>query len=41
VWRLNELFSLGQSIWYEDIRRVLSDSGELRASLDEGVTGKR
>ena len=34
--KLNELAALGQSIWYDNIRRALIDSGELQALLDAG-----
>lgn len=37
--RLTELQAHGQSIWYDNIRRALLDSGELKALLDAGVTG--
>ena len=37
--KLNELAALGQSIWYDNIRRALIDSGELQALLDAGVRG--
>lgn len=37
--RLQDLQAHGQSIWYDNIRRALLDSGELRALLDSGVTG--
>ena len=30
---------LGQSIWYDNIRRGLITSGELQALIDSGVTG--
>jgi len=37
--RIHELGQLGQSIWYDNIRRALLDSGELQAFIDDGVTG--
>lgn len=37
--KLNELANLGQSIWYDNIRRALLDSGELQALIDAGVVG--
>lgn len=37
--KLHELTQLGQSIWYDNIRRALLDSGELQALLNDGVTG--
>ncbi len=37
--KLTELQAHGQSIWYDNIRRALLDSGELKALLDAGVTG--
>jgi len=37
--KLHELASLGQSIWYDNIRRALLDSGGLKALIEEGVTG--
>lgn len=37
--KLHELSALGQSIWYDNIRRALIDSGELQALLEAGVTG--
>jgi transaldolase/glucose-6-phosphate isomerase len=37
--KLHELAQLGQSIWYDNIRRALIDSGELQALLDDGVMG--
>ena len=36
--RIHELGKLGQSIWYDNIRRALLDSGELQALIDDGVT---
>ncbi|GIK57439.1 MAG: bifunctional transaldolase/phosoglucose isomerase [Chloroflexi bacterium] len=37
--KLHELTQLGQSIWYDNVRRALIHSGELQALLHEGVTG--
>ncbi len=37
--KLHELAALGQSIWYDSIRRALLDSGGLQALIEEGVTG--
>ncbi len=37
--KLEELQKLGQSIWYDNIRRALIDSGELQLLLEGGVTG--
>jgi transaldolase len=37
--KLNELNRLGQSIWYDKIRRALIDSGELSTLINSGVTG--
>ena len=37
--KLRELNQLGQSIWYDNIRRALIDSGELQDLLDDGVMG--
>ncbi|MGC9346681.1 MAG: bifunctional transaldolase/phosoglucose isomerase [Anaerolineae bacterium] len=37
--KLHELNELGQSIWYDNIRRALLDSGDLQALVDTGVTG--
>ena len=37
--KLHELAELGQSIWYDNIRRALLDSGELEALIEAGVTG--
>jgi transaldolase len=37
--KLKELNRLGQSIWYDNIRRALIDSGELQSLIDSGVTG--
>jgi transaldolase/glucose-6-phosphate isomerase len=36
---IHELTKHGQSIWYDNIRRALLDSGELQALLDDGVMG--
>ena len=37
--KLFELQELEQSIWYDNIRRALIDSGELQELIDAGVTG--
>jgi transaldolase/glucose-6-phosphate isomerase len=37
--KLQKLASLGQSIWYDNIRRALLDGGDLQALVDAGVTG--
>jgi transaldolase len=37
--KLHELANHVQSIWYDNIRRALIDSGELQTLLDAGVTG--
>jgi transaldolase len=37
--RLHELAGMGQSIWYDNIRRALLDSGEMQSLIDQGVTG--
>jgi transaldolase/glucose-6-phosphate isomerase len=37
--KLHELAELGQSIWYDNIRRALLDSGEMQSLIDQGVTG--
>ena len=37
--KLHELASMGQSIWYDNIRRALLDSGEMESLIDQGVTG--
>lgn len=37
--KLKELNKLGQSIWYDNIRRALIDSGELQNLLNDGVRG--
>jgi transaldolase/glucose-6-phosphate isomerase len=37
--KLQQLADLGQSIWYDNIRRALLDSGELQALVEAGVTG--
>ena len=36
---LHELTQLGQSIWYDYIRRAFITSGELQALIDEGLRG--
>ncbi len=37
--KLHELNKLGQSIWFDNIRRALLDSGELQELVESGVTG--
>ncbi len=37
--KLHDLQALGQSIWYDNIRRALLDSGELSEWIQRGVTG--
>ena len=37
--KLNELEKLGQSVWFDFIRRSLITSGELQALIDKGVRG--
>ena len=37
--KLHELTELGQSIWYDNIRRSLLDSGDLQALVTAGVRG--
>lgn len=37
--RLHELSRLGQSVWFDNIRRALLTSGELEELLDAGVMG--
>lgn len=37
--RLQELNRLGQSMWYDNIRRSLIDNGELQALIDAGISG--
>jgi len=37
--KLNELNKLGQSVWFDYIRRSLITSGELQALIDKGVRG--
>jgi transaldolase len=37
--KLHELNQLGQSVWYDNIRRALLDSGELAAFIADGVSG--
>ena len=36
---LRKISDLGQSIWYDNIRRGVITSGELQALIDDGVTG--
>ena len=37
--RIQELYALGQSIWYDFIERGMVQSGELRRLVEEGVSG--
>ena len=37
--KLHQLNQLGQSIWYDNIRRGLLDSGELAQMIESGVSG--
>lgn len=37
--KLHKVAQLGQSIWYDNIRRALLDHGDLQALVDAGVTG--
>lgn len=37
--KLNELTRLGQSIWYDYIRRALITSGDLQVLIDQGLRG--
>lgn len=37
--KLHALADLGQSVWYDNIRRALLESGELQALIDAGVRG--
>ncbi|MCC7207924.1 MAG: bifunctional transaldolase/phosoglucose isomerase [Anaerolineae bacterium] len=37
--KIQEIRALGQSIWYDNIRRSLLTSGEIKALIDKGVTG--
>lgn len=37
--RLHELSRLGQSVWFDNIRRALMTSGELEELLDAGIMG--
>ena len=36
---LHQINALGQSIWYDNIRRALIEMGDLQALIDKGVTG--
>jgi transaldolase/glucose-6-phosphate isomerase len=40
MYRIKELAKLGQSIWYDYIRRSFLTSGELQALIDEGLRGE-
>lgn len=37
--KLQDLTDLGQSVWYDYIRRAFISSGELQALIDQGVRG--
>jgi len=37
--QLEQLAALGQSIWYDNMRRALLDHGDLQALILAGVTG--
>lgn len=37
--KLHKLARLGQSVWYDNIRRALLDSGDLERLIDDGVMG--
>jgi transaldolase len=37
--KIHELNTLGQSVWYDNMRRSLLDNGELQQLIDAGVTG--
>ena len=37
--KLHDLAHLGQSVWLDYIRRAFTESGELQALIDAGVTG--
>ncbi len=37
--KFQELNQIGQSLWYDNIRRALLDHGDLEALLKEGITG--
>ncbi len=37
--KLHDLARLGQSVWYDNIRRAIIESGELQRLLDDGVIG--
>jgi len=37
--KLHEVNRLGQSIWYDNIRRALLEQGDLQALIEQGVTG--
>ena len=38
--KIKELANLGQSIWYDYIRRSFITSGELKALIDDGLRGE-
>ena len=37
--KAQELQQLGQSIWYDNMRRALLESGEMQALIDQGICG--
>ena len=37
--KLHTLAQIGQSIWFDYIRRSLINSGELKALIDQGIRG--
>ncbi|AEJ39241.1 transaldolase [Sulfobacillus acidophilus TPY] len=37
--RLQQIAQLGQSLWYDNIRRGILESGELARLIDQGITG--
>ena len=37
--KLHEIAEQGQSVWYDNIRRALLDSGEMAELIAQGVTG--
>ncbi len=37
--KLNELHTLGQSMWYDNIARDLLESGSIKALIDQGIRG--
>ncbi|MBI3960829.1 MAG: transaldolase, partial [Chloroflexi bacterium] len=39
IQRLHQLHALGQSVWFDYIRRAFIRSGELQGLMDQGVRG--